>query len=234
MKNAHLRFGWLTYFKRTEKTTTTFKLRVDRFIGEVLPDAPRRAKAHFISVIGGDTQIAAINAAISMDERFEIEGPGLEPIHVSLGRNAQTNRASLQLSDRKKPLRHLVGISEDLTNNTGSVGRTILVDSRAQFIWASLAQIHGLPGVPEWGGWFCGQLEKRKAIVPLLGIGCDPVLVKGDKAKFLSWLSKGVSNGVLPFPVATGPVAWPCTALREIFQYSRVDVTTETATNAHL
>ena len=37
MKNAHLRFGWLTYFKRTEKTTTTFKLRLDRFIGEVLP-----------------------------------------------------------------------------------------------------------------------------------------------------------------------------------------------------
>jgi hypothetical protein len=38
MKNAHLRFGWLTYFKRTEKTTTTFRLRMDRFIGEVEPD----------------------------------------------------------------------------------------------------------------------------------------------------------------------------------------------------
>jgi hypothetical protein len=38
MKNAHLRFGWLTYFKSTEKTTTSIKLRLDRFIGEVLPD----------------------------------------------------------------------------------------------------------------------------------------------------------------------------------------------------
>ena len=40
MKNAHLPFGWLTCYKRTEITTTTFKLRLDRFIGEVLPDSP--------------------------------------------------------------------------------------------------------------------------------------------------------------------------------------------------
>lgn len=34
MKNAHLRFGWLTYMKMTEKSTTHFKVRLDRFIGE--------------------------------------------------------------------------------------------------------------------------------------------------------------------------------------------------------
>jgi hypothetical protein len=38
MKNAHLRFGWLTYIKSTEKTTISIKLPLDRFIGEVLPD----------------------------------------------------------------------------------------------------------------------------------------------------------------------------------------------------
>jgi hypothetical protein len=38
VKNAHLRFGWLTYLKSTEKTTTSIKLRLDRFIGEVFPD----------------------------------------------------------------------------------------------------------------------------------------------------------------------------------------------------
>jgi hypothetical protein len=228
MKNAHLRFGWLTYYKRTDKTTTTFKLRLDRFIGEVLPEAPRRGKAHLISVVGGDTQIAAVNAAISMEENFQIEGPGLEAIQVSLGRNAQTSRASLQLSDRKKPLRHVIGISEDLINNTGSTGRTILAHSRPEFVWTSIAQIYGLPGMPEWAGWFYRQLEKHKAIMPLLGIGCDPVMVKGDKAKFLSWLSKGVSNGVLPFPVATGPVAWPCTALEEILGYRHDDANQST------
>lgn len=234
MKNAHLRFGWLTYFKRTEKTTTAFKLRLDRFIGEVLPDAPRRAKAHFISVVGGDTQIAAVNAAISMDERFEIEGPSVTAISVSLDRNAQTSRGAFQLSDRKKPLRHLIGISEDLLTNSASTGRTVLAHSNPQFVWMSLAQVHGLPGMPEWADWFHRQLESHNTIMPLLGIGCDPVLVKGDKAKFLSWLSKGVSNGDLPFPVATGPVDWPRTALKEIFQYSRFDVPAETATDAHI
>jgi len=48
MKNAHRRFGSLTYIKSTEKTTTSIKLRLDRFIGEVLPDPPRQAKAHLI------------------------------------------------------------------------------------------------------------------------------------------------------------------------------------------
>jgi len=217
MKNAHLRFGWLTYFKRTEKTTTTFKLRLDRFIGEVLPDHPRRAKAHLISVVGSDTQIAAVNAAISMDERFEIGGPDVQPISVSLDRNAQTCKGALQLSDRKKALRHLVGVSEELATSQASTGRTVLAHSSPQFVWKSLAQVHGLPGMPEWADWFCGQLEKHKAIVPLLGIGCDPVLVKGDKSQFLFWLGHGVQSGVLAFPAANGPVEWPHTPLSEIF-----------------
>ena len=76
MKNAHLRFGWLTYVKSTEKTTTSIKLRLDCFIGEVLPDPPRQAKAHLISVIGGDTQISAVSAAISMGDRFMAVGKG--------------------------------------------------------------------------------------------------------------------------------------------------------------
>ena len=83
MNNAHLRFGWLTFVKSTEKTTTSIKLRLDRFIGELLPDPPRQAKAHFISVIGGDTQISAISAAISTADRFAdrfmVEGPMFHP-----------------------------------------------------------------------------------------------------------------------------------------------------------
>jgi hypothetical protein len=68
MKNAYLRFGWLTYVKSTEKTTTSIKLRLDRFIGEVLPDPPRQAKAHLISVVGGDTQISAISISVLINE----------------------------------------------------------------------------------------------------------------------------------------------------------------------
>jgi hypothetical protein len=90
----NLRFGWLTYVKSTEKTTTSIKLRLDRFIGEVLPDPPQQAKAHLISVIGGDTQVAAVSAAISLGDRFMVEGPGVQPIRDCLERNAQCFKGS--------------------------------------------------------------------------------------------------------------------------------------------
>lgn len=229
MKNAHLRFGWLTYFKRTEKTTTTFKLRMDRFIGEVEPDPPRQAKAHFISVLGGDTQIAAVNAAISLGERFEIEGPNVERISVSLGRNAQMNKGALQLADRKKPLRHLVGISEEFSTPSAATGRTLLAESRPMFVWSSLAHIHGLPGVPQWADWFYRQLESHKALMPLLGIGCQPVLIKGNKQQFLSWLGKGVRSGELEFPSKTGPIQWEAITLIEIFSRSCISAHTQSS-----
>lgn len=217
MKNAHLRFGWLNYFKRTEKTTTNFRLRLDRFIGEVEPDPPRQARAHFLSVVGGDTQIAAVNAAISLGDRFEIEGPGVERISVCLGRNAQTNKGTLQIADRKKPLRHLVGISEEFSTPSAATGRTLLADSHPVFVWSSLAHIHGLPGVPEWAEWFYRQLESHKALMPLLGVGCQPVLIKGNKEQFLSWLGKGVSSGRLKFPSQTGAIAWGGSTLADVF-----------------
>jgi hypothetical protein len=217
MKNAHQRFGWLTYYKRTEKTTTTFKLRLDRFIGEVAPDPPRQARAHFVSFVGGDTQIAALNAAISLGERFEIEGPGVERISACLGRNAQTTKGSLQLTDRKRPLRHLIGISEEFSTPSGETGRALLAHSDPQFVWSSLAQIHGLPGVPEWATWFYHQLEMQKAARPLLGIGCDPLLVTGIKEHFLAWLGRGVRAGNLEFPTTVGSIRWRNRSLAEIF-----------------
>jgi hypothetical protein len=220
MKNAHLRFGWLSYFKRTEKTTTNFRLRLDRFIGEVEPDPPRQARAHFISVVGGDTQIAAVNAAISLGERFEIEGPGVGRISVCLGRNSQTNKSALQLVDRKKPLRHLIAISEEFSTPSAATGRTLLADSRPLFVWSSLAHIHGLPGVPEWADWFYRQLESHKALMPLLGIGCQPVLIKGTKQQFLSWIGKGVRSGQLEFPSKMGPIQWGGSTLTDLFSHS--------------
>jgi hypothetical protein len=219
VKNAHLRFGWLTYVKVTEKTTTNIKLRLDRFIGEVLPDPPRQAKAHLVSVIGGDTQISAISAAISMSERFIVEGPGVQPIRVCLERNAQCYKGSVQLAGRKKPLRHLIAVSEEFAASSTSVGtaRTLLADSGTLFVWASLAQIHGIPGIPEWADWFQAQLERHKAVIPALGIGCNPVLIKGDKEQFLSWLSDGLWSGSIQLPAEAGPICWPSLDLRRIF-----------------
>ena len=222
MKNAHLRFGWLTYVKSTEKTTTSIKLRLDRFIGEVLPDPPRQAKAHLISVVGGDTQISAISAAISLGDRFMVEGPDVQPIRVCLERNAQCFKGSIQLAGRKKLLRHLIGISEEFaaSNTSAGSGRTLLAGSDNRFIWASLARIHGIPGVPEWAEWFAGELDSHKAIVRALGIGCNPVSIKGEKEQFLDWLSWGVESEAIRFPGDSGSIAWPSLGLQDIFLHA--------------
>lgn len=219
MKNAHLRFGWLTYVKCTEKTTTSIKVRLDRFIGEALPDPPRQAKAHLISVIGGDTQIAAIGAAISLGQKFLVEGPGTPPIRVCLERNTQCFKGSIPLAGRKKPLRHLLALSEEFASSNGSAesGRTLLATSDKEFMWASLACIHGIPGVPEWADWFAGELQSHRAIIRGLGIGCAPVLIKAEKEQFLSWLSWGVESGAVHLPVETGSIQWPTFTLQDIF-----------------
>ena len=176
MKNAHLRFGWLTYVKSTEKTTTNIKLCLDRFIGEVLPDPPRQAKAHLISVVGGDTQISAISAAMSLGDRFMVEGPEVPPIRVCLDRNAQCFKGSIQLAGRKKPVRHLIGMSEEFASGSMSAnsGRTLLAGSRKDFVWASIAHIYGIPGIPEWASWFSEELKTHHAMTQVLGLGCDP------------------------------------------------------------
>jgi hypothetical protein len=220
MKNAHLRFGSLTYVKSTEKTTTSIQLRLDRFIGEVLPEPPRQAKAHLISVIAGDTQISAVSAAISMGDRFMVDGPDVQPIRVSLGRNAQCFKGSIQLAGRKKPLRHLIGMSEEFAsgNISANSGRTLLAGSDNRFVWASIAHIHGIPGIPEWAGWFADELNTHRAITRALGIGCDPVIVKGEKEQFLDWLSWGVESDAIRFPADTGSVRWPSVNLQDIFR----------------
>jgi hypothetical protein len=218
MKNAHLRFGWLMYVKSTEKTTTSINLRLDRFIGEMLPDPPRQAKGHLISVIGGDTQISAISAAISLGDRFMIEGPEVPPIRVCLERNAQCFNGSIQLPGRKKPLRHLIGVSEELVSGkkSANTGRLLLAASDKQFVWASVADIYGIPGIPEWADWFEDELKAHHAIAPVVGIGCNPVIIKGGKEQFLDWLSWGVESGAVRFPDEAGPIRWPAISLKDL------------------
>jgi hypothetical protein len=218
MKNAYLRFGWLTFVKSTEKTTTSIKLRLDRFIGEVLPDPPRQAKAHMISVVGGDTQISAISAAISVGDRFMVEGPDVQPIRVCLERNPQCFKGSIQLAGRKKPLRHLIGLSEEFasSNAFAGSGRRMLAGSDRRFVWASIAHMYGIPGIPEWAEWFADELNTHHALIHALGIGCDPVIVKGDKEQFLDWVSWGVESEAIRFPTQTGSIHWPGVNLRDI------------------
>ena len=149
-----------------------------------------------------------------------MEGPAVQPIRVCLERNAQCVKGSIQLAGRKKPLRHLIGMSEEFASGGVSArsGRTLLAGSDDRFVWASIAHIYGIPGIPEWAGWFANELNTHRAITRALGIGCDPVIVKGEKEQFLDWLSWGVESGAIRFPGDTGSVRWPSVNLQDIFR----------------
>ena len=82
---------------------------------------------------------------------------------------------------------------------------------------ASIAQIHGIPGMPDWADWFADELKTHRAIIPALGIGCEPVIVKGEKEQFLDWLSWGVESEAIRIPASTGSIRWPCFNLENLF-----------------
>lgn len=216
MKNAHLRIGKMTFSKTVGKSRTSFSLLVDRFIGErVSNDSPR---AHFLSVFGGDAQIAAAHAIISEQESFSIEGPDVELFNVNMGKDAQCYRASIALSTSKRSLRHLVAVSKEFGDqlNSGSNGRTLLADSGPEYVWSSIAQIFGLPALPDWADWFYQKLWRNLAITKLHGLGCHPVLITGTKEEFLRWLSVGIQKGEIQLPAQNGPAIWPMIPLQRI------------------
>lgn len=66
VKNAHLRFGCVTYPQEQGRNYDVIELYLDRFIGGLVPDPRRQAKAHFISAPSSVEilQISAISAAI--------------------------------------------------------------------------------------------------------------------------------------------------------------------------
>jgi hypothetical protein len=209
MKNAHERFGVLEYTKRMKDTTTRIRLRVDRFIGEV--EGEGNCKAHIISVLGGDSDVGAIWAAVADQDHFTVEAPGTDPLTVTLGQDAQCFRGTIRISSCK-PTRHLVAIPAELARTRPGMDpegkRTILCDNDPTFMLYRIAQRFGLPVVPEWAGWFSEELRRHGAIKPLLGLGCAPVLVSGTKKLFLKWIGKALRQKRIRFPEGNGAVCW--------------------------
>ena len=212
MKNAHERFGTLEYTKRMKDTTTHIRLRLDRFIGEI--EGERNSKAHLISVLGGDSDVGAIWAAINEQSFFTVQGPGIEPVSLALGEGAQCFRGNITIAGRK-PIRHLVAISAELAKTRPGADpegkRTVLCDDDPTFVLYRVAQRFGLPLVPEWAGWFKEELYHRQAIKPLVGLGCRPVLVTGTKKQFLKWFGLALGRKRIRFPENNGPVHWTLT-----------------------
>ena len=209
MKNAHERFGALEYTKRMKDTTTRIRVRLDRFIGE-LGDG-RDGKAHLISVLGGDSDIGAIWAAVVEQNLFTVEAPGIESFAATLGEDAQCFRGTITIAGRK-PIRHLVAISAELAKTRPGVDpggrRTILCDNDPTFVLYRISQRFGLPVAPEWADWFNEELTRRGAIKPLIGLGCSPVLVSGTKKLFLKWIRSALRQKRIQVPDSNGPVRW--------------------------
>jgi len=221
MQNAHERFGSLEFIKRTKDTTTCVRVHIDRAILETPKDERGQARAHLISMIGGDSEIGAVWAAITEGAVFQIHLRGRAAIVTSLGLEAQCFRGSVMVPGRKRPARHLVAVSAELAKTKPGAdreaARTILYNNDPIFVLYRVAYRYGLPVVPEWAPWFMRELNQRKSITPLLGLGCSPVLVKGNKQTFLKWIGRALRDRVVQIPAASGSITWklPSTFLEQ-------------------
>lgn len=212
MQNAHERFGSLEFVRHTKDATTRVHVRVDRVILEPSKQLRDQSSAHLLSFVGRDSEIGALWAGISEGATFQLLMPDQRQLAISLGAEAQCFRGSLAFSNRERPFRHLVAISQEFSKTKAGADqqgtRTILFSDDPRFVLYRIANRYGLPVVPEWASWFMGELRQRKATRPLLGWGCSPVLVNGNKSTFLKWIGQALEHGSIKIPQRSGPVHW--------------------------
>ncbi len=72
MRNAHERFGTLEFTKHTKDTTNSVRVHVDRAVLEPAKQEKGQARAHLISMIGGDSEIGALWAAVTVSRCLPI------------------------------------------------------------------------------------------------------------------------------------------------------------------
>ncbi len=210
MKNAHARFGRLEFTRQMRDTTTEVRLPMDRFIGET-DEKGRAAKAHLASVVGGDQDVGAVWAGVVENDLFTVSGPSLRPVTATFGEGAQCFRGTVNVGGRKRPVRHLVIVSAEMAGKApegAKAIRTILCDSDVGFVLYRVAGRMGLPVVPEWAEWFRDELDRRKAVTPLIGVGCTPLAVTASKKALLKWIGRAVKRGEICFPEQNGPIIW--------------------------
>jgi hypothetical protein len=57
-----------------------------------------------------------------------------------------------------------------------------------------------LPVLPDWSSWFSEELVRKRAIQPLIGFGCQPVVVTGTKKRFLGWIGGALKRRRIQIP----------------------------------
>src|SRR5258708_40231945 len=108
MQKAPERFGTLEFTKLTKDTTRRVRVYIDRAVLEPPKDEQAQASAHLISMIGGDSEIGALWAAVTEAALLDIHLPGRPGITASLGPEAQCFRGSVAVPGREGPRRGFV------------------------------------------------------------------------------------------------------------------------------
>jgi len=173
-----------------------------------------------LSIFGGDTEIAAISAAVAGNSAFSLKFPGEDGetnLCVRMGENAANMRGTILIPGMSHPVRHLVVVSQALRQN-GIDGSTYLLNYSPDVAWALMASVMGLPARPEWSSWVIDQLDLQHRISPLTGFGCNPYSIRATRDELLNILSQGVRSMDLCFPEANGPVLWPSFTVGEYLQ----------------
>ncbi len=196
---------------------------MDRFVGEI--EKQGNGRAHVLSILGSDSDVGAVWAGVNEHSVFTVEGAGIDPIRVTVGKDAQCFRGTIAIAGRK-PIRHLIAVSADVAKTPAGADpegkRTVLCDDDPTFIFYRIAQRFGLPVVPDWAGWFKEELRRHDALHALVGLGCSPVLVTGTKTMFLKWIGRALRQKLIRFPESNGPVRW-----NVAHDFFRVDETEE-------
>ena len=198
--------------KRTKDTTTRVRVHIDRAVLETPQDERSQASSppdlddwwrfRDRRAVGGSNRGSFVPDSL----------PGRASVTASLGPEAQCFRGSVMVPGRKRPVRHLVAVSAELAKTKPGAdrdgARTILCDDDPAFVLYRVASRYGLPVVPDWAPWFMRELNQRKSLTPLVGLGCSPVLVKGNKQTFLKWIGRALRERLIRIPEENGSVSW--------------------------
>ena len=93
MKNAHERFGFAEFEKKLRDTATRIRITADCFIGE-MPENAGHSDGHLLSAFGTDVEVAALWAAILVEEPIRVGGQDLKPYMVHFGERPAGRRGS--------------------------------------------------------------------------------------------------------------------------------------------
>jgi len=173
------------------------------------PDSETAGTLHLISVFGGDQDIGAVLAAAHEALQFKVTAGSME-FSGTLGEKPIIYKTSVEIPERKRPVRHAVLLSKMFFETTlgadGGARRTVLYDDTPEFVLHRLAVRFGLPVLPEWAEWFTSELQRRGMVEELIGLNCNPIVVKGTKLQLLRTLSHGLRRKAIAVPAEVATV----------------------------